>query len=162
MTTLVFHSSDSIAIVRGRILAEVGEPILFSLGWPFAAKHKLLSGTVWEDGFRLYRIIDHRNCYLPVAHGRLESQANGTRIVVQLRPNPFGLTFNIVWTAGFGLSLIFELARHGLRTPADAGGWWAIGFPLTMIAFVWILMIPAELVEDREYERDFRKVIQGH
>lgn len=155
MTTFVFYSRDPIPVVRDRILAEVGEPIMFRLSWPFASQHKLFSGTVSEDRFRLYRIIDHQNSYLPVAYGRFESHANGTRVVVQLRPNPFGLTVNILWTLGWGLPLIFTLARNGLTTPPDVWG------PIAMIAGAWMLMIPAELVEDREYERAFRKVISG-
>ena len=161
MTRLVFHSSDPIPIVRDRILAEVGDPIACSLGWPFARKHKLFCGEVREDGFRLHLIIDHRNPYLPVACGRFESLPTGTRVVVQLHPNCIGLTFNILWSLGWTLPLIGGIVRDN-RGTTDSGAWlWAVAFPLLMIAFVWIQMIPAELVEDREYERAFQKVIQG-
>ena len=76
MTTLVFQSSDPIPIVRERIQAEVGDAIKFRFGGPFAAKHKFFSGDVWEGEFRLYLTIDHRNSYLPIAHGHFEPNAN--------------------------------------------------------------------------------------
>ena len=161
MTRLVFHSSDPIPIVRDRILAEVGEPTVWSLGWPFAKKHKLFCGNVREDGFRLHLIIDHRNTYLPVACGRFESQPTGTRVVVQLHSNWIGVTFNILWSLGWTLPLIGGIIRYNREATDPGEGLWAVGLPLLMIAFVWVLMIPAELVEDREYERALRKVIQG-
>ncbi len=156
-TTLVFQSSDPIPLVRERIQAEVGEPIAFRFGWPFAAKHKFFSGDVWEGGFRLYLIIDHRNTYLPVAHGHFEPNANGTRVVIRLRSNPIGLMVNTIWTIDWGTVLIFTLARQGLEITSQTG-WWV---PLAMITFVWIMMIPAELNEELEYKRRFSKVVSG-
>ena len=51
--------------------------------------------------------------------------------------------------------------RYHFGATTSETGLWVVGLPLCLIAIVWVWMIPIELVEDLEYERAFKRVIQG-
>jgi hypothetical protein len=65
-----------------------------------SAGEKDFQGTVSDREFRITRVIDYRNSFLPVVRGLIEDAPDGARIEVSMRLHPAVFGFVLLW---FGL-----------------------------------------------------------
>ena len=120
-----------------RRLSEVVEPKQW-FRFPFFGKHRPYEGVVSANGFRISRVIDYRNSFLPMIDGRVSPDAHGTVVDVSLSLHPFTSVFMAVWLGLTGvLGIVFlvgVLLGHGSGEPVFSL------VPLGMCAFGYLLM----------------------
>jgi hypothetical protein len=63
-------------------------------------------GKIQQDGFKIYRIINYRNSFLPIIRGRFRQEVEGVIISIQMRLHLFTVGFTAVWFSGVLFSLI--------------------------------------------------------
>jgi len=127
--------------VRARLAAAVEPKRRLRLGGgrcPF-------EGEVEGDSFRVSRVINYRNSFLPHVRGRVVPAAAGSRIEGSMALHPAVLAFIAVWC---GLVLLIGVGVWGAML---ADGRWRPGalVPLGMLAFLWALSAGAFTVEAR-------------
>lgn len=66
----------------------------------------LFEGIVSEDQFRIQRIINNRNSFLPEIIGHFNSTLNGTKIYLNFKIQPFVLVFMGMWFGILSIALI--------------------------------------------------------
>jgi len=105
----------------------------------FQRHHAPFQGKVYEDGFRITRIIHYRNSFLPVVTGKFLPGASGIKVAIRMGLHPLVTAFMCVWFGGVGLGMIGVIA--GLlsgQAPASL----MLLIPFAMLAFgcalVWV------------------------
>jgi hypothetical protein len=132
--------NDPIPVIVERLSAWL-KPMPFIPTWRqyfgFAKEGNFYRGVVSPCGFKLSKIIHHRNSFLPVILGRFEAQSNGTTVHVTMRPAFFIVGVMIAWFSFFGWMLASNLvgARPGGINMELV---WA---PLVFMAFMWVLSV---------------------
>jgi hypothetical protein len=112
-STLVFQSALSEFQAIARLQAAVEPERWFRL----RSAERPFEGTVEGRTFRIQRIIQYRNSFLPALHGKVEPTADGrARVVVAFRLAPAVMVFMTLW---FGLLLLFGMVA--LVQPAAEG-----------------------------------------
>jgi len=90
-------------------------------------------GTILGDRFRIKRIIDYRNSFLPVIHGKISDN----KVAISLRPSIFVLLFIIIWSVFpsilLGVALRVMVQEHYFSI--------YILLPLGMLCFAYGLLI---------------------
>jgi hypothetical protein len=92
-------------------------------------------GTLSPQDFNITRIINYRNCCIPVIRGRFEPQPTGTKIVIEMTMHPLGYVFLIGGTA-LSFTVLSTLASGGQGLPATA--LFAFAAPCFIILICWI------------------------
>lgn len=65
------------------------------------------TGTVQFDSFKIVRIIQYRNSFLPLIKGVIESDFQGSIVKVKMRMHPFVLVFCIIWFGLLSIGIFF-------------------------------------------------------
>jgi len=95
-------------------------------------------GIVAADSFLVSRIIRYRNSFLPFITGRVEPAAEGTKILISMRPHLLVLVFMAVWMAGpiaIVVFVLFQRGPQGRSLGLLASGMAAFGYLLCSISF---------------------------
>jgi len=80
-------------------------------------KHgKVFEGELAKDGFRLQRIINYKNSFLPKLNGKFVEKVNGTEIIVTIRPDMSVMIFLVLWFAFFGVGSFATLFNFSAET----------------------------------------------
>lgn len=87
--TFTILTCDPLHIVLQRLNAKVEAKKIFR----FSTEHAPYEGKISEEGFQISRIIHYRNSFLPVIQGRFEIQNKQTLIHIQMKINPFVVSF---------------------------------------------------------------------
>ncbi len=103
---------------------------------PFARNHKRFQGVVNPDGFKMTRIIHHRNSFLPIVRGRYAPLVNGTLVIITMNMHPFVIVFVALWLSAIGAAAVLALRRW--LSVSGAGGAFPFG-PPAMFAFGYLL-----------------------
>jgi hypothetical protein len=78
---------------------------------PFSKKHRYFEGSVEGDHFKINRIIDYRNSFLPIIEGRFRGEDSGSRVTLNMREAwPV-----IVFWVGFMLVVLWSFVKGGSR-----------------------------------------------
>lgn len=96
----------------------------------------LFEGVVSEDQFRIQRIINYRNSFLPEIIGHFNSSLNGTKIDLNFKIQPFVLVFMGIWFGTLSIALMAILV--GIF--AQGANPMAILAPLVMLIFGFALV----------------------
>jgi hypothetical protein len=101
----------------------------FFRGW---GDHLYFEGECSIEGFKISRIIQYRNSFLPVITGRITPEGAGSLVKIKMRLPVFASVFMTFW---FGCVILFSLGSipgffAGLAN-VDSGAL----FPLGMVAF---------------------------
>lgn len=95
---------------------------------------KTFIGLLKENGFKVYRRLNYRNSFLPIAEGQLSAVGGGTKIDITMKMLPFASTFMLIWL-GFALSMLLLSLTLLLFAPEQVDSKVAsIAFPLLMAA----------------------------
>lgn len=96
----------------------------------------LFEGVLSEDQFRIQRIINYRNSFLPEITGHFNSSLNGTKIDLNFKIQPFALIFMGIWFGILSMALIAIL----VGVFAQGANPMAILAPLIMLIFGFALV----------------------
>jgi hypothetical protein len=89
-----------------KLLTEKVETMQGSLFGNSPKTNKPYRGEVTSESFRIYRIINYRNSFLPEITGRYKTNDNGTQIQIKMRPNTGVLVFMSIWLGLVGIVCI--------------------------------------------------------
>jgi hypothetical protein len=68
--------------------------------------HASFQGTISRDGFKITRIIQYRNSFLPIVTGRFLPGNSGIKVAIRLGLHPLVVAFLCVWFGGVGIAAI--------------------------------------------------------
>ena len=69
-------------------------------------KDKPYEGKITDNYFKINRIINYRNPFLPVIEGYISIHRGRTKVAVIMKPFAFALNFTLIWLAFVGLGCI--------------------------------------------------------
>jgi hypothetical protein len=92
--------------------------------------HKFFQGTIDGSSFKISRIINYRNSFLPVIIGRIE----GSKVEITLRTAIFVNIFMMVWLGLTG-STFLCLSKHYTTSSWPSGLMFLFGLLLWLICF---------------------------
>ena len=76
----------------------------------FFSEHTAFEGTVTQAGFKISRIINGRNSFLPVIIGKFATSQSGITVAVKMRLHAFVAVFLCFWFGGVGVGILDFLA----------------------------------------------------
>ena len=127
------------------------------LRW-FSRDHALFEGDVSRDGFKIMRIINYRNSFLPVISGTFKQSQNGINVMIRMGLHPFVMAFMCIWFGGVILGLFavgFGLASSKM----------SLSFPLlippAMLIFGWVLVSGSFWFEARKAKPQLLSILHG-
>jgi len=112
----------------------------------------LFSGTCDDRSFKIVRLIQYRNSFLPVIRGRLLQGAMGTDVRLIMMLHPVVAVFMVLWCSG----LVFGVARGFAESGMTA---LALG-PLLMCLFGISLTSVGFFPEALKAQRLIREALQ--
>ena len=92
----VLTTSLSVDEVRNRIINNI-EPKKEFLVSASKNTSKPYEGTFFNNKFKISRVINYRNSFLPVIIGEISQDWGKTEIKIKMRPIIFILIFDIIW-----------------------------------------------------------------
>jgi hypothetical protein len=127
--TIVTNLSVDEALQR---LASVIEPPKRQwFGMLSSWKRKPYEGTISGNTFRISRVINYRNSFVPVIEGEIYEGPEGASIEISMNLNTLVLAFMIFWLAVVGSFCIFALRA---AISAVSIGWFTL-LPILMFVF---------------------------
>lgn len=100
----------------------------------FSSHHAEFEGHISRDGFKITRIIDHLNSFLPVITGRFLPGESGIKIAIRMRLHLFATAFMCVW-CGAWVSAGIAVLLSGSATAVPLSVLW-----LSVLVFVWAMV----------------------
>ncbi len=88
-------------------------------------------GKIQQDQFKIYRIINYRNSFLPIIPGKFREGRGCVIISIQMRLNLFVLGFMAIWFSGIGCFVFITLCSKK---------WLALGLMMLLLLVGWALM----------------------
>ncbi len=76
------------------------------IGFNIPNDDKLFEGFFEQDQFKIQRIINGRNSFIPQIKGRIQTDINGTKLIADLKIHGFVIVFMTFWLGFVFLSLI--------------------------------------------------------
>ena len=114
-------------------------------------------GQVDRNGFKIQRVIQYRNSFLPQITGTFQRGRTGNEVLVKLRLNTFVLVFICLWMGGIavaGLSTVFAVSStSGL-------GYFSL-IPFGMLLFGYLLTTLAFSYEANKSKKDLQEILKG-
>lgn len=102
---VIFQSELDQSEIFTRLEKTITRPLWFK----FPPKEKDFVGTIFQDGFRIYRNIRHQNTYLPTLTGKIRKSEKGSQIEIVMTLHPvavlimagiFLFTFRVLFIPG--------------------------------------------------------------
>ena len=129
---LVIHTDKSIPEIKEILTNHIDEKRMFNV----LRSNKKYQGEIFDDGFKVSRIIFNRNSFLPTLNGCFKENTDGTDIVVKFELSGSVIAFMIV----LGLGILFSFLKAN-------GNFFEIIF---LIAFFGILPIVSIKLEEKK------------
>ena len=101
-----------------------------------ASTNKEFEGLVTEQGFKIQKVIQYRNSFLPVLYGRFVPNEKGTKVDIHLTMDVLIIIFACVWLTGFGAVFLW-LASSWMTTGKWDNDTWYV---LAGIAFFYVML----------------------
>ena len=133
---LVIHTDKSITEIKEILTNHIDEKRMLNV----LRSNKKFQGEMFDDGFKISRIISYRNSFHPTLNGSYQKNANGTDIVVKFELSDFVIAFTIVILLFIGLGIFFSLLKV-------KGNFFEIIF---LIAFFGILPVISIKLEEKK------------
>lgn len=108
----------------------------FTIGYA-ETDNTYFTGYAENNGFKVMRIIQNRNSFLPVVKGRTENWLNGSRVYIKTRLQLFVAGFMCLWFGGTivaGLALLMQNILTGKFSSITLMpfGMFIFGYAMTM------------------------------
>jgi len=139
--------------VYARLAAAV-EPVRWYRS-PFSRAHRPYEGEITPNGFKIRRVINYRNSFLPAITGRIRVDEIGSAIELVFRLHVVVAVFMVVWLGGAAAATIVGAAEI-LRGHAPAVAW----IPLGMLVLGYAMMQGGFVIESRKAKRFFDELIR--
>ncbi len=98
------------------VLQKIVEPAKI-FRWPSSRRHRYFEGTVEGDHFKINRIINHRDLFLPIIEGSFREEDSGTLVTLNMRMAwPV-----VVFCSGFILALLWSFVRQSAFQGTQTG-----------------------------------------
>lgn len=121
---------------------------------------KSFVGLLKGDGFKLYRRLNYRNSFLPIAEGRMSPSGQNTRIDITMKMVPFASAFMLIWL-GFALAMLLLSVTVLLIAPEQADSKIAsIALPLLMVVGGFCVMHLAFNREKKRTEEALNRLLE--
>ncbi|HZH86580.1 MAG TPA: hypothetical protein VFD77_04635 [Brumimicrobium sp.] len=105
--------------------------IITNFSFRSSKNDKVFEGVILDDKFKIQRIINMRNSFLPQITGEIYADKNGTKLMADLKIHKFVLVFMIFW-----LSVVFiAFVMISIGVYFDASNPFALLIPLVMFIF---------------------------
>ena len=104
----VLTTSLPVEEVRNRLANNIG---------PGGKTSKPYEGSIVNNTFKINRIINYRNSFLPVITGEISQDWGKTEIKIKMKPSVFTLIFMAVWLGTVGIACIVILVAAILTLP---------------------------------------------
>ncbi|OKH49287.1 hypothetical protein NIES2101_21430 [Calothrix sp. HK-06] len=141
---------DILAVVLQRLNGKIEDKKMLR----FSREHALYEGTISEQGFKISRIIHHRNSVLPVIEGRFEVQSHQTAVHIQMKLHPFVMGFLGFWLLSW-YSAVIPISLAG-AIPINIIALF-VGMPIMMLVIFWAVF----WTEANRSRSELAKIIQG-
>ncbi len=103
--TFVIHTKEIIPEIKKKLSEHVDDMRMFNS----LRSDKHYQGDIYDNGFKVSRIISYKNSFLPILHGSFQRNGDGTDIIIKMKLHKFITVFMIIWIFGFGaVSSAFE------------------------------------------------------
>lgn len=125
---------------------------------PGFISQKPYEGKITGNTFQCNRIIVHRNSFMPIIHGKFESDSTGTKIYITMRMVLFIYLFMAVWFGGILVWFYLALAQN---ISGKASSMWICALP--MLAAGYGLMIwgfKSEANQSKKFLADLLQAVQ--
>jgi len=96
--------SDVIEMLKNKI-----EPIKY-FRWFYTGNG--FEGKVYDDGFKIQRIISGRNSFLPIIIGKIKNTSTGSIIHIKMRLHYLVTAFMSIWLSMAGLFFILGISMY--------------------------------------------------
>jgi len=94
-------------LVRRKLLEVVEPPQRVT--WGFRRADKPYEGEIRDYTFKIRRIINYRNSFLPVIKGRIYAEGMGSKIEIEMKLEPLVFLFMLFWLGIVGNICIVSL-----------------------------------------------------
>lgn len=118
----------SIEEVMGKMQVEIEEGC-------YSGRHKIFSGEISRQGFRIARLLSYNNAFLPIVNGTFKAGQPGVSVMIKIQLHPLTKTFICAWDAGvlgFMGDFLWLLTGRMQMSPAHI-------IPIVLIIFPWVL-----------------------
>ncbi|MEL3907006.1 MAG: hypothetical protein P1P65_08305 [Treponema sp.] len=111
---------------------------------------KYFEGKIFEDSFKIRRIMRYRNSFLPIIIGKIEETDSGSKIKIKMRMNGFVIGFISLWFTVVIISCIAMFLAMLLSTFNRPSGF----IPFIMFFFgILIVIIPNKIEVKKGQEK---------
>jgi len=118
---------------------------------------KKFEGHIFGDNFKVTRIINYKNSFLPEINGKIIEKLNGTEIEVELKPTGFVMGFMILWFGGVSFGFIATL----IGAIIGEGPIYVCIFPLFMLLMGFGILKFGFSTETEKSKKDIIEVLQA-
>ena len=124
---------------------------------------KAYEGEISKYAFRISRIINHRNSFLPIISGEILTLPGQTQINIKMKLSLFVLIFVGFWLGIVGLlSLFIIVGKFSQSTQTSADGFSLQSLiPLGMFDFVSLLTLISFKIESRKSRKFLKTLFDG-
>ena len=149
-------------LTREELLIRLKESVEPKRGLSFNAikkqkNRKAYEGQLDQDGFKIQRVIQYRNSFLPQITGNFQRGRTGNEVHVKLRLNLFVLIFISLWMGGVTVAC---LSTVFISNTAGGLGYFAL-IPFGMLLFGYLLTTLAFSYEAKKSKKDLLKIFEG-
>ncbi len=130
--TFTIETPDPLMRVVERLSAQIQPPRGFS--WSSDPNHTPYEGTISETGFKINRIIDYRNSFLPMIRGEFEHLPTGTLVRIKMGLHPFVIAFVGLWYL-IWYSALIPICLAGVMSMDIASLF--LGMPTAILLVFW-------------------------
>jgi hypothetical protein len=115
-------------------------------------------GTATEKGFKVSRIINYHNSFLPIMIGRFEEGPGSTRVIVRMRLHDYTLAMmSLIFV--IMVYLVVGIMESGLQSNEALLG--TFGFPAVVLVVAYIMTIFGFSHEAEESRKILVNILEG-
>ena len=116
---------------------------------------KPYEGKVYENHFKINRIISYRNSFLPIIYGTVSNENNKTKINIKIKIHVFVKVFMIIWLGGVSLAFLIGLMTAILTMKLS----YFLFLTMAMLIFGYVMMTVAFKFESKKAKKFLEKLL---
>ncbi|MBV2196997.1 MAG: hypothetical protein KUL78_10910 [Flavobacterium sp.] len=158
--SLVYHSFLTKEELLERLRDAIETERLHDLNSRNKMESKPYFGEIQNSLFKIRRVIDYRNSFLPQINGEIIEDENGTKIKVEMKLISFVKFFMIIWfsfCAFFGLILLVLIFDNDSKSSSG----FSILIPIFMLIFATFLVSSGFESESEKSIKDLEEILQA-
>ena len=135
----VIHAKETIPEIKKKLGEHIDERRIFNS----VRSDRQYEGEIYDNGFKVSRIIAYRNSFLPILHGSFRPSGTGTDIIIKMKLHKFVSVFMIIWILGFGLGAVSTaIGEHSNYIPL-------------ILLVIFVSIIPFAFHWERQKAKDY-------